>query len=93
MAGYFVSLLVDGRVIACGSTTIIVPSAGNYALTIRIPDLQEIAKVLTISRHTDPTCDPGTPVNEKISGNVVGFTMVGVGAGTTLTVEAIAVGP
>jgi hypothetical protein len=87
-----VSILPDGRVIAKDSTTLVVASSGNYAITVTISDLKTVEEVLQHKPSTDPLCDPGTPVNEKITGNVVGFTMVGVGAGTTLTIEVTAVG-
>lgn len=90
--GKFISILKEARIIAVGKTTVIAPSAGSYAITITVPDLRKVEYVLNYKFTTDPICDPGTPVNEKIVGNVVGFTIVGVGAGTTLTAEILAVG-
>jgi len=88
----FLSVLRDGRVVAQGSTTLILPSAGTYSVVVRIPDLRLISWVLRYRFSTNPVCDPGSPVNEKITGNVVGFTLAGVGAATTLTVDVLAVG-
>jgi len=88
----FIPRLADGRIIASGQTTVVLAAAGNYAFIIRIPDFKMIEEVITYKFHSDPTVDPGTPVNEKVVGNVVGVTLIGVGAGTTLTVKAIAIG-
>ena len=88
----FLVKLKDGRVLATGKTTTVLPSAGNVAITITVPDLKYIEYVVQYRRTTNPTTDPGTPVNEKIDGNVVGLTVLGVGAGTTLTYEAMVVG-
>lgn len=90
--GTFLVKLKDGRVVATGKTTVVLASAGNTNLKITVPDLKYIEYVIEYKRTTNPTTDPGTPVNEKIEGNAVGVTIVGVGAGTTLTYEAVVVG-
>ena len=93
MAEHFISKWRDERVVARGTRTVILPSAGSYAVTIIVPDLKYVEIVLQYKFTCDPICDPGTPTNEKITGNVVGFTLIGVGDGTTLTTDLIAVGP
>jgi len=82
----------DGRTIASGTSIYIFPSAGNYAITVTISEHRETERVLEWNLATNPTCDPGSPTNVKITHNVVGCTLIGVGAGTTLTAEVIASG-
>lgn len=88
----FLHLYRGGRVFAEGSSTIKTTIMGDYAVNIRVPDLRMVEKVLEYSFHCEPIVDPGSPTNEKISGNVVGVTLVGVGDGTTLTVTVLAAG-
>jgi len=88
----FVVRLKGRRVIVQGSTTIYPTGAGNYAVNVRFPDLKHVERVLELQFTTAPICDPGSPVNKVYSGNIVGFTLVGVATGTTLTVNAVAVG-
>ena len=83
----------DGRVTAFGNYTVVVATAGNVALIVRLPDLKYVEHVVHMQFETDPLVDPGTPVNKKIVGNVVGFTLMGVGGGTTLTAEIMGIGP
>lgn len=90
--GVFLVSLKDGRVLATNSTTSVFSEAGDYPITITVPDLKQVEYVLQYKFTTDPTVDPGTPVNERIVGNVVGVTLVGVGAGTTLTAEVVVIG-
>jgi len=68
-----------------GSSSFILPSAGNYALNVTVAGATTIDHVLDIQLEANPTTDPGTPEGVFISGNVVGFTLIGVGQGTTLT--------
>lgn len=101
-----ISVLQDGRVIAYGVNW--VQAAFNNeceVLNVRVPDLRMIEYVLQVQFTEDPlncTAGNGTPPygvvqvkNKKITGNVVGMTLTGVAysAGTTLTVEVIAIGP
>lgn len=83
---------VDGRTIASATRTYVLPSAGNYAITVTIAEHRTTERVLEWNLQTNPLCDPGSPTNTRITRNVVGCTLVGVGAGTTLTVEAITIG-
>lgn len=83
---------IDGRTVASATRIFVLPSAGNYAITITIPEHRETERVIEWNLNTDPICDPGTPTNVKITHNIVGCTLIGVGHGTTLTVEAIATG-
>jgi len=84
--------LLDGRTIASGSSTYVLGAAGNYAVVVTLPELRTIEAVLEWRLSTDPLTDPGTPTNEVITNNVVGCTLMGVGAGTTLRVEVKALG-
>jgi len=70
-------------------------------VTAQFPDLRQIDWVIDINLFSDPG-DTERPVclagayNKKISGNIVGFTIVGMTAvpsGTTLFAEVIAIGP
>ena len=83
---------VDGQTIASGTAIFVLPSAGNYAITVRLTEHRHTNRVLEWNLHTNPITDPGTPTNVKISHNIVGCTLIAVGTGTTLTAECIAVG-
>jgi len=83
---------VDGRTIASAVRVFVVPSAGNYAITITIPEHRITERVLEWNLRTNPLTDPGTPTNVVITRNTVGCTLVGVGHGTTLTAEAVTSG-
>ena len=88
-----VGILKDGRVIAKAWRSAVV-AAGDVNFVVRIPDLKYIDAVLNIEFYTDPaTYIESGYANKKISGNVVGMTIYGVAAGTTLTAEVVAVGP
>jgi len=87
-----VATLLDGRTIARGTSTYVFATAGNYAITVTINEHRITEKMIEYLPTTNPTTDPGTPTNVVITGNVVGFTLIGVGAGTTLTAEVVAVG-
>lgn len=87
-----VATLLDGRTIAYGTATFLVTAAGNYAITVTIARHRDTERVLEYKLTATPICDPGTPTNEVITGNVVGCTLMGVGAGTTLIVEVTASG-
>ena len=84
--------LYDGDTIAKGSAQYVFATAGNYAIVVTIPNHRETEQVLQYKLSTNPTTDPGNPTNEVITGNVVGVTLIGVGAGTTLDAEVTAVG-
>jgi len=88
-----VAHLRDGRVVAYGNYTLVIAAAGNVAVNVRLPDLKYVEHVIHLQFDVDPLVDPGTPVNKQIIGNVVGLTLVGVGGGTTLTLEITGVGP
>lgn len=87
-----VATLYDGRTVAYGTGTFVVTVAGNYAITVTIARLRDAERVLEYKLSTNPITDPGTPTNEVITANVVGLTLMGVGAGTTITVEVTASG-
>ena len=86
-----VTTLLDGRTVAKGVTTQAV--IWDAYVTVTVPNLNFIEEVLNIQWHTE-----GPPVkyvdlgNKNIVGNVVGITVSGVGDGTTLTLEVIAIG-
>lgn len=95
----------DGAVVHCwggtggmlfsGDETIICAAGGDYAVNVTITSPwapSVINHLVEIHFFAEPTVDPGTPVNPVITGNVVGFTLVGVGAGTTLTARAKVMG-
>jgi len=87
-----VGTLLDGRTIAKGVTTQVVAMGATY-VTVTIPNLNFIEEILHVQVHTDPACDIESNFgNKNITGNVVGVTIAGVGAGTTLTTEIIALG-
>jgi len=79
-------------------------SFGGYGGNLFIPlyatlvDLRNIDWVLDINLFSDPKTDVclGAAYNKKISGNIVGFTVVGVThfpSGTTIFAEVVAIGP
>lgn len=77
-----------GGMLFNGDQQLICAAGGDYAINVTIstpwaPTV--INHVLEIHFFAQPVVDPGTPVNPQITANVVGFTLVGVGAGTTLT--------
>jgi len=85
-----VATLLDGRTVAKGVTTELI-----YALayvTVTIPNLNFIEEIINIQWHTDPPIDCVDLGNKDISGNVVGITVSGTADGTTITLEAIAIG-
>jgi len=94
-----VAILQDGRVIAMGKNVVNCGGVGTgttTAMNVRVPDLREIEYILNVQFHTDVASyfvDDADPVNKVITGNVVGFTIYGVQASTTITAEVIAIGP
>ncbi len=101
------SVTQDGRVIAMGRNYIQQSTffatnghaAGCEAINVRVPDLRMIEYILNIQFFYEVASICTTPiyeaVNKKISGNVVGMTLLGAdnSAGGTLHVEVIAIGP
>ncbi|RLI77680.1 hypothetical protein DRP04_11055 [Archaeoglobales archaeon] len=87
---------LDGHVIAKASNTIIVPvDGGNISMTITFPELRQIDAVLQIQvDKTDPpvNIEGAVGTHKNIVGNVVGFTIFGVSAGTTLTASGVVLG-
>jgi hypothetical protein len=74
------------------SVTQVVAVAGDYIFYVPITGLNQVEVIFNIRIDTDPVVDPGTPTNAVISGNAVGFTLMGVGGGTTLTAYVLAQG-
>ena len=97
--GEIVAFLRDGRVIAQGQGDyyIVDNDIGQQlgGLNVRVPDLRRIDYVLNVQFYTTPLTNilSHAPMNKKISGNVVGMSLYYIVAGTTLTIEVIAVGP
>lgn len=88
-----VAALHDGQCIALGRYCSVVAS-GDNAILVRLPDLREVETILNVEIYTDPaTYADGWYSNKQITGNVVGVTIWQINAGTTLTVEVVAVGP
>ena len=90
-----IGILQDGKIIAYGKNREVYASPGQgiaIAFLVSIPDLRKVDYVIHIQFDTDPVCDPGTAVNKSIRGNVVGMTIIGLAAGTTLDVTVVAVG-
>lgn len=87
-----VATLFDGRTVAKGVTTQVVELGDTY-VTVTIPNLNFIEEVLHVEVYTNPeTYIESGFGNKNIVDNVVGMTIAGVGEGTTLTAEIIAVG-
>ena len=87
-----VGTLLDGRTVAKGVTTQAV-LAGLVYVTVTVPNLNFIEEVLHVEVYTNPACDIESGFgNKNITGNVVGITIAGVSAGTTLIAEIIAIG-
>ena len=84
--------LADGRTIATATSTILTTSAGVYSITFTFSELRKVDAVLEVRLQTQPLFDPGTPAYEKIDGNTVGLTLVGVASGGTITGKMTAVG-
>lgn len=101
-----VAWLRDRRIIAVAQTDEIAANVGSATypgqvaipLICRFPDLRAIEWIIDINLYTNPGADMclGVPFNKKITGNVVGFTVVGMtgfAAGTTVFAEVLAIGP
>jgi len=91
-----VGTLVDGRTLSKASNVVTVPIGGGHiSMTITFPELRQIDAVLQIQvDKTDPPVriEGAVGTHKNIVGNVVGFTIFVVSAGTTLTATAVAVG-
>ena len=78
-----------GGMLFSGDEIRVFPAGGDYAVNVTITSPWNpvlINHLLDIHFvNVSPVVDPGSPVNPVFTGNVVGFTLVGVGAGTTLT--------
>ncbi len=71
-----------------------VVGAGTVYLTATFPALKTIDAVLQIhsTSATSPAVHAFGPESVSVSGNVVGFSLYEVAAGTTLVVDVVAVG-
>ena len=74
------------------SNDLVVATAGDYVINVTIAALTTVEYVHNIRIDTSPVVDPGTPTNLRINANIVGFTLMGVGGGTTLTAYVLALG-
>lgn len=82
----------DGHTIATAKVQIICPITGDYSLNFTLTNLRRVDQVLEIRRHTNPLTNSGTPSWWNIQGNLVGVSLIDVGAGTTLTAWCTALG-
>jgi hypothetical protein len=84
--------LKDGDTIAHGSTTEVV-SSGLVYVQVTISELESIDVLLNaIVTNTSPRTTSGAISHPDISANIVGVTIENVGAGTTLTLQIVAIG-
>jgi hypothetical protein len=84
-----------GGLLFSGNNSIVCGAAGDYVInvTLNTPWAPGVLNhLLEVYFQADPTTDPGTAVNPILNPPVVGMTIVGVGAGTTLTVNVRATG-
>lgn len=88
-----VAHLRDGRVMALGRYTQSVVTQGNANVIVRIPDLKYVETVIQVEFYTNPDTYATWWGDKKITGNLVGLTVYGVNAGTSLTTEIVAIGP
>jgi len=89
-----ISVLPDGKVIASESDAprTIPIGGGTLAVAVSIYSLKTAEKVLRYEFKTDPVISARLNAqNTKITGNVVGVTII-AGAGTTLTTEPVVIG-
>lgn len=76
----------SGGKIAEDSTTTVYATGGDKNILVPVAGVTTINYILHVRFHSDPAVDSGNPINEWIeSGNVVGMTLIDLGAGTTLT--------
>jgi hypothetical protein len=94
-----VATLDDGRTVAKGVRTYTVPiGGGNLHAIVTVPNLTWIEEVIEVQWYAvPPTAVAGGHQQKEIPpsgypGNVVGMTLYDIIAGTTLTVEVIAIG-
>lgn len=79
-----------GGMLFSGSNSIICGVAGDYQINVSLSTPWApgtINHIIEVYFETDPIVDPGTMTNPVITAPVVGFTIVGVGGGTTLTAQ------
>jgi len=89
-----VATLKDGRVIAYSQSgpTPILPTTVT-GIYIYFPDLRKIEYVIDVELYTNPPTYLTRTMNKWLeAANVVGLTIY-TAAGTTLTVDALAIGP
>ena len=83
----------DGKVIAKSRHWEVLGS-GNQNIVAVVPDLRYVETVLQVEFYSSPDTNvEGGYMDKKITGNVVGMTIYGVTASTTLYWEVVAVGP
>ncbi len=75
----------SGGKIAEDSVTTVYATGGDKSIAVIVAGITAINYILHIRFLGDPAVDSGNPINESITGNIVGFTLVSLGAGTTLT--------
>jgi hypothetical protein len=74
------------------SNTLVVATSGDYTINVTITGITLIEQLINIQLDTDPKVSPGVVVGPGIDTTVVGFTLMGVGGGTTITATVRTVG-
>jgi len=89
-----VAILADGRIIAyaVSAASVIPPAGGTIHVQITFPDLKHVEYVVEMEMNLNPLV--AAQMSDKdISGNVVGVTVYAASAGTTVVIDALAIGP
>jgi len=84
-----------GGIMFYGTASIVCPTAGNYIMNVSLSTPwapTTINRIVSVLFDSDPDTDPGTPLGAVATGAVIGMTVMGVGAGTTLTGRVVAMG-
>jgi len=90
--GEVVGTLVDGRTIV-KVTHVHVVGSGTVWVELTVPILEKIDAILDLEiKNTDPKTGAYGITHKTITGNIVGFTIHEVVAGTTLTTEGAFLG-
>ena len=92
-----ITVLAGGKILARGTDTEVVTSAGSVAFAVTINELRKVEYVLDIKFSYDPAGDTRLqyPRDIKKDGNVVGFTVYAEtvqAGGTSITATADTIG-
>lgn len=87
-----IGTLKDGSTISKQTDSTVVGS-GTVYVQVTVADLENVQAVLNVQvTSTKPKTSVGEINHVDVNGNVVGFTQLSVGAGTTLSSEIVALG-